>query len=773
MKLSHDLKRLVHTSVGLLGGAIAKEFGSATFKNVESMRQRMKSIRRDSTGRSQTLLKRELRALEKLDSNELLKLARSYAVMLELMNVCESAYRSFRLKKTLKEPSQTRMRRLTFVLTAHPTESRRPEVLRLFADIQRVLETHLDQPWRDLESQLGWRLRLLLRRSMARHKKPKVGDEADLIYATALRTELLDQLIHMNQMGLKVRLRTWVGGDKDGHPGVDEKAFLKSLQQSRRCLYDYLEAQLLEAATHFRRFDDVQTQRVLVFVHETLSTLKPLKTLQVGDGRLVARCRKAFQALVQQLKPMFESDQHPLTSAFQLWEIFPALVVPLELRESSDIIQVSRRERTKLAIYRMLKTLKDVAKGVPPFWYARGLIVSQTEKPEDLWNALELLRQVRLADGLPVVPLLESESALRKGPRLIEAALRRPAFLKSSRHIQSDYFEVMLGYSDSSKEAGALTSKLLIAESMEAIDRSLKRLKLKPIFFHGFGGSIERGGGSILEQTAAWPKSALDIVKQTVQGEMVQRMFASPEIFLRSALLFSEVANHRNISQGRAEARHRKGLKTLASRSTTAYHDFFFSSEGLKLLHAATPYAFLKDLKMGSRPAKRKKAASLANLRAIPWVMCWTQNRLLLPAWWGLGSAWASQSLSQRKEIKRLYQQSPFFRSFVRNLGFSLAKVELPVFELYLRSLQHDAHYADGWMQRVLLELSQAQQLFRFVTGHENFLHFRPWLEESIHLRSKMIHPLNLIQIIGMKRKDLRLLRESSAGIACGMMTTG
>jgi phosphoenolpyruvate carboxylase len=169
---------------------------------------------------------------------------------------------------------------------------------------------------------------------------------------------------------------------------------------------------------------------------------------------------------------------------------------------------------------------------------------------------------------------------------------------------------------------------------------------------------------------------------------------------------------------------------------------------------------------------------SVAALRAIPWVLCWTQARLLLPTWWGIGEAWHEALPNEKRELVRDFQRNGLFRSFVKALGFTLAKVELAVFEVQARrwlSRRGDKESGDRrlLMESLAREYRLAREFVRTVSENRSLLWFRPWLETSIRLRSPMVHPLNLLQVLAMEERDTSLMRETVTGISCGMMTTG
>jgi phosphoenolpyruvate carboxylase len=307
---------------------------------------------------------------------------------------------------------------------------------------------------------------------------------------------------------------------------------------------------------------------------------------------------------------------------------------------------------------------------------------------------------------------------------------------------------------------------------MRALGRWAARRRLTMVYFHGAGGSTGRGGGTIEEQAATWPRGSMDPVKLTVQGEMVERTFASPEI-LRSGVRHAAAARAHPPRPREPSALTRE----LARRSREAFEGLLSDPGFHALLRAATPYRLLGRLFIGSRPPKRGGAGGLFSVRAIPWVLCWTQVRLLLPSWYGVGAAW--KALRRRRgsaaALRRAMKEDPLLRSVVRVLGFSLAKAEPTLWRAYARRLAPEA--PPGLLERLEEDRRLAEELVRAASGG-GLLWDRPWLEESIRLRAPMIHPLNLLQLKVLSKprlsdRDALLLRETVTGIAAGMLTTG
>ncbi|MBS1960538.1 MAG: phosphoenolpyruvate carboxylase [Bdellovibrionales bacterium] len=776
MDLPESLRSIVKIAVALLGAVIERELGRDVYVRIERIRRRMAAVREFSDSKTLSELRRVYKLLEKCSSQERIDIAVSYTLMLELMNTCENAYRTYRLRKTGMTPVRTKHPSpITYVLTAHPTESRSSKNISIFYEIQKYLVAALERGGMIDESELRSLIEVAWRVPIVRSRKPTVEDEAEHLYSVALREENLETMIWLNQKGIPIYLRSWVGGDKDGHPGVDQDTLLNSLQASRDDLHAYARKQLENLGDLLHLFPSQRIQRARLELKETLSSVHRLRA---GDGARMKRLHSKVLALKKAYNKQVGETADPIRKLEQLLHTFPALVIPLELREDSGMImkaQAKRGRSKKFAIERMLKRVAELSRGGNPRWYAQGFIISMCQSIEHIEAAANLMVRTLGALKIRVIPLFEQAEALKEAPAIMEELLKRKRFKEALKTSWLGRVEIMLGYSDSSKESGAFPSRLEVSTAMRAIDKVCRECRVQPIYFHGSGGSVDRGGGPIEDQLASWSKGALAFYKATIQGEMVERSFASPEIAESQLLKIARTAEalHRHPDKAAASAE----LLEFASKVTKEYKRAVSSQRFMTMVELATPYKFLSVLKMGSRPTKRvsKRKGSLAvtSLRAIPWVLCWTQTRVLFPTWWGLGSAWLASSKAERNSLKRHYKNHALFRSFVNVLGFTLAKVEMPVFHFYLERSSLPVKEKAYFKRRFDEEFAMTQKFFLELTGHSDPLWFRPWLAESIVLRSAMIHPLNLLQSLAQKDQDLPLLRIAVTGVASGMLTTG
>ncbi|QLZ67747.1 phosphoenolpyruvate carboxylase [Legionella sp. PC1000] len=764
--LPRELSRMVSWSLTRLGNAIAEVYGEETYERIEQIRLSMQ----DTIGSEPFALRNALLGLQtelsQLDRNQLYQIAHGFSLMMELINACEGAYRIFRINQREEKFYSDKPQGIHYVLTAHPTEARTNEFLTLFKAIRDSLVEILKSPYLKNESHLDQMLKIALQINISYHKKPSVEDEARYIYQYALNPLNIKLYHSLLTKGVPVQLRTWVGGDKDGHSGVNEKIMVKSLELSRSffiaCIQEYLKEvlEIVKLSTALNKNKVLENQ-----INQLIKKTHDLRKIQPRDYKKVAGFKNELTAVqTDTLKFLnFELEQFSIISS--ILQLYPALVIPIELREDSAVVKESLTSIKKTTITKMLEHVYSITHGSDPKNYIRGFILSMVESAEDIKNGINLVKQIFRSYALPVVPLFENQLALTSADTILNHSITEEIRQKHLTQWDGNY-EVMLGYSDSSKENGVLPSRLMIAKSLRSIQSILENKNLRPIFFHGSGGSIERGGGDIKEQTASWSKEMMDNYKVTVQGEMVARLFSSSSILKSQIDKFLDIYSQKDKN---TEDSYPEELLLFSTKVSQKYKALIQSEWFWSVIEQASPYHFLRELKIGSRPTKRKSGPDQRKLRAIPWILCWTQTRLLFPTWWGLGSTWLELNDPGKNRLKVLYRENALFASFIKQLGVTLSKVYLPIWEQYLYQLTGSNEYLKPFQS----ELESTILFFYQITGENDFCFHQPWLGESIQLRSTMVHPLNLIQIEAMKRKDLPLLRKTVTGISCGMLTTG
>jgi phosphoenolpyruvate carboxylase len=776
--LPKQLTSLVNSTVAILGDVIKEEGGEKVFKTVDSIRKEMVEYRSVSVLQKDKILQKLYARLDKEISIDKHKIAHSFTLMLELINVCEAAFRTYKLRSQ-EEPLSKFSKKdstMVYVLTAHPTEARTPENIELFSRIQKILVNILEKTAEQeyLESIIKHNLKLAWLLPVTKHEKPEVLDEAKHLFSIIFRKDIFDTLLRADRDLGQIRMRTWVGGDKDGHPGVDEKVMLACLQASRD---QFL---LIVSSVQKQFYNDLEmlnNATISQLASDLDNTFKTLIKLTTGDSDRLDVLVKQIGVLGQKYEKEVGAKNPRLLKLEAILRMFPGLVIPIELREDSEVIADALKSKKPLAIERMLVALSKIAKGQNIRHYAQGLIISMCQSYSDIENTIELSKKTIGDLRIPVIPLFETSQALEDSSDIIAKLLKNKEYTKNVKNNWNNHLEVMLGYSDSSKGMGVLPSRIAIAKTMRSLDDLISQSGFTPVFFHGSGGSVDRGGGSIKEQTAWWPKSALSLYKATIQGEMVERTFTSSEVTLSG--IDKVLTNFKRVKTKKGKIKIDKAVEKFAFDVATSYKRKIADSEFFEMVEAATPYSYLNVLRLGSRPTKRAsektQVLDFNSIRAIPWILCWTQTRILFPSWWGVGTSW-DKIRSNRKEsqdLKDSYESSYLFSSYVRTLGFTLSKVDLSIFKLYLSKSSLSNREQEKVFEEFKAELKLVEKFLVFITGEKKLLWNKPWLADSIKLRSSMIHPLNILQIQGNRDSDEALVRKTVAGISSGMMTTG
>jgi len=414
-------------------------------------------------------------------------------------------------------------------------------------------------------------------------------------------------------------------------------------------------------------------------------------------------------------------------------------------------------------------------------------IISMTRDVSDVLAVLVMATDAGAAAGLDVVPLFETVDDLHRAPDVLEALLTSPAY---RRHVarRGDHQQIMIGYSDSNKDGGylAATWELQVAQRalVEVADHHDVRLTL----FHGRGGSIGRGGGPANAAIRAQPPQAVrGRLKLTEQGEVIAARYRDPTLAHRHleqvvhAVLLTAVPDAAANTE-RADT----VLGELADLARDAYRDLVHESpEMVDYLHEATPLDAIGELNLASRPARRQAGRGIGDLRAIPWVFAWTQCRIHLPAWYGLGSAlhaWAGDDPGRWDELAGLTAASPLLQVTFDNAAMALAKADLAIAADYAQLASPAVR--EAILPRIVAEHDATISALLRITGHQRLLAHDPDLEGVLRLRDPYLDPLHAVQVALLDRLHdegdpavAATLREAvlvaTNGIAAGLRNTG
>ncbi|HEX4064627.1 MAG TPA: phosphoenolpyruvate carboxylase [Acidobacteriaceae bacterium] len=395
--------------------------------------------------------------------------------------------------------------------------------------------------------------------------------------------------------------------------------------------------------------------------------------------------------------------------------------------------------------------------------------------------------------GLMPVPLFESIEDLRNAPRICRELWHSPGYdklLASWGNTQ----EVMLGYSDSNKDGGMLTSTWEIFRAHRALHEVARECGVRLRLFHGRGGTVGRGGGPTHRSIYAQPVGAFEgQIRITEQGEVLNWKYsdvvlAERNLELMIAASLDALARPNALIPGAhfsgvMQPEWESAMQELSEISFRVYRERILNDPDLlHYFEVATPVGELENARIGSRPARRRGEMSFANLRAIPWVFGWTQSRLLVPAWFGVGTALADYAKKPggSQLLRAMIGEFPLFTDIVRNVEMALAKADLGIASLYA-SLVPDAEMREGIFGMLQAEFERTRDAVLAVTGQKELLDSNPVLARSIWLRNPYVDPMSLIQVDLLRRKRAgedtdvvnRALAGTISGIAAGLRNTG
>ena len=733
------------------------------------------------------------------------------------------------------------------VFTAHPTEARRRAVSTSIRRLSDLLGEREHAPTGGPAEQRVSRHMLeevdtLWRTSPIRRDKPSPLDEVRTVMAVfddTLFTTIpevyrrIDDALQGDAAGSRepavkpfVRVGSWVGGDRDGNPFVTAKTSRKAaaiasehvlhgLERAAqrvgrgltlgeestgpsaelRGLWDRLRGLDEEAAAEIAKRSPDELHRAVV-----LMLGRKIAATRTRNADLAYRAPEEFLADLRTVQASLVAAGAARQAYGELqdliWQVetFGFHLTELEVRQHSAVHEkvlaeldsgAARSELTEevLEVFRTIAFVQERFGARAAGRY----IVSFTRSAEDLANVYRLARYAVGDSGrapvLDVIPLFETFDDLQAAPAIMAEIIGHDDFAARLGET-GNKLEVMLGYSDSSKDVGPVAATLALYEAQAAIAEWAKQRGIALTLFHGRGGALGRGGGPANSAILAQPPHSVDgRFKLTEQGEVIFARYGDPDIALRhidqvaAAILTAQAPSNEERNRGAAE-RFADVAARMEQTSRARFFDLVKADGFAPWFATVTPMEEVGLLALGSRPARRGLSVeSLEDLRAIPWVFAWTQARINLAGWFGLGTA--LDAVDDEATLREAYEQWPLFRTLIDNVAMSLAKTDDRIARHYLELGDRDDLAA---LVREEMALTRAWVVK--LTGGTELLGNRPVLGRAVKMRSPYVDALSLLQLRALRGlRDAttgevdpelqRLLLLSVSGVAAGLQNTG
>lgn len=405
-------------------------------------------------------------------------------------------------------------------------------------------------------------------------------------------------------------------------------------------------------------------------------------------------------------------------------------------------------------------------------------VISMARAPSDVLIVQLFLKELGCPFSMPIAPLFETLDDLNHAARILDELLRVDVYKSTLGGRQM----VMIGYSDSAKDAGVLAAGWAQYRAQEELLKVAAQHGVRLTLFHGRGGTIGRGGAPTHAALLSQPPGSLDHgLRVTEQGEMIRFKLGTADVASSSFGLYTNATlQSRLMPPPEPRPEWRELLDTLASHSAQHYRALVRDNpDFLRYFYSSTPINELSKLSMGSRPARRKQNGGIETLRAIPWIFAWSQNRLMLPAWYGAGEALEQLiRAGKRRELEEMCQAWPFFSTRISMLEMVFAKSDPDISAYYDSRLVDDRLHALG--TRLRERLRKDIEVVLSIANDEGLMEDLPWVKESVRLRNTYTDPLNLLQVELLQRHRQasspaaeQALLLTIAGIAAGMRNTG
>lgn len=736
------------------------------------------------------------------------------------------------------------------VFTAHPTEVARRTVLQKRRRIARQLERldRLPLPQSealDLENAIAAEISALWQTDEVRVEKPLVTDEIRMgldhypmsIFESLPRVyeeirqsfrEVYGTTLQPYQVPLVLSFGSWIGGDRDGNPFVTLQSTHEALERARNTIL----AHYMSEITH--GIEQLSSSCLQVSVSPAFNEKLSKYSTEMGDepprlARISATelYRRFFSFVLLRLQHTRERQEWAyksgdefisdlelvrdslaenrgerliemvLTPLLHKARTFGFQLSTLDLRQHANVhrdaseVAGSPQESGSLELFQNIPVWKDSFSAES----IRHYIISGVESADDIRAVITLaanagvrLNSVDGDPGLMPVPLFESIHSLRASADIMQQLWSTPEY-RALLDSWAGWQEVMLGYSDSNKDGGMLTSIWELYKTHRALHAVARKNNVKLRLFHGRGGTVGRGGGPTHNAILAQPTGDFfGQIRITEQGEVLNWKYSDPvlaewnlEIMIAACL---EALSRPDRPAPGNDAQWSEIMEQISADAYDFYRrNVAENPEMLDYFEEATPVNELEHARIGSRPARRSASRKLEDLRAIPWVFGWMQSRHALPAWFGVGYAmerFASSEAGHEQRLQEMMEQFPLFSDLIRNVELAMSKADLAIAQLYASLVRDEALRERVW-KLIVEEFERTRRMLLLVKRQERLVERNPVLARSIRLRNPYVDAMSLIQVELLRRKQAGdnseelnyALAATINGIAAGLHNTG
>ena len=797
-----------------LGNVIKQQAGKSKFELVEEIRVNSKKYRSSKNSKFLNLIYERLKTL---DENELLILTKSFTLFFYLSNISEQVFREKFEYKIDKNDLVKNKDSLIFspVFTAHPTESARQSTLKKLYKIAKIISENNSTDLNEINNLITqlWYTREV------RSTKPDPIDEVKtlLYYLSILYTDVydkIDQTFTENKINQKdiIKLGTWIGGDRDGNPFVTLKVTEEALKIYSNQIIQIYKEKIIHLSESFsistlyadeprvlmskiKEYSDLLNKEYRhytkinfdepfrIFLSLVFHRLDNFQKNKKGYNSF-SEFQDDLNLFEKEVNKCFKNSSSSLDLRYFIDYVnqFKFHGVEMDIRENADVLRFNEDFKKEYSEFSALIKRIPEWKKIYGDTVISSIILSMTKNEKDILNLFKLCKKlIKNKFDIPMlVPLFEEIDDLEKSHIIISNLFANKDYKKHLTNFNNNQ-EIMLGYSDSNKDGGIVTSQWSVYKSQIALFSTGQKHNIDISFFHGRGGTISRGGGPTYNSILSQPKGTIkNKLRYTEQGEVISDKYSTTSLATENLKLGLFAFFKANKTKNREIKYEHNFLDELSKLSSKKYRSLIEDKNLIYYFESVTPVNLLSVLNIGSRPSKRSKISSVKNYRAIPWVFGWAQTRQTITGWYGSGTA--LEELINKfgiNQVRKIYNSSSFFQNLLSSIEMTLAKTDLNISKFYAENLvEKEMSYL---YENIVEESLKVESAIKRITLSKELLDSNKILKNTLAIRDTYLDPLSLIQVFLLEKLEKNELTDyektslllSVNGLAAGLRNTG